>query len=457
MSAEEDKDIVGTQFDPDAQREAEKKVKELKKANLRAVFGGGIGRISLIFVGIAFATLFSVGAFKLFGKKETAQTQKSASNAMIGAPSSQGADAFPATAQEAQMRRERNQEQAAAARSSGEAYIAPPVIKPPQDQANGQQQYGGMIAPKAPVTPEEQRVQLQDQAERDAGAGYGASRAQAQQRRELQLGELKQLQEQLKTDQIMPQILVASGKGWKGEPVATFSTSSFALPDRYKEIAAQQTQSGSASGGGAQESASSKTTLFSAGDACYGFPDMSINTDNPGNDVIATIPICKGMKDMRVIGKYEVKNQSQAVSFTFSKISIPGKGTFAVQAIGLNEQTFGTGIADEVDNHYFRKFGLTALASFVSGMGKAAQVVVGSTTTTTNGLASQTTTVQSPMSTSRQMKIAAGETAQQIGDELKAQNQNIQPTIIVYGPKDKNKNTGIGILFLSDVVIDEKK
>ena len=463
----EDKDIVGAQFDPDAQREAEKKLKELKKSNMRAVFGGGVGRLSLIFVGIAFATLFTYGAYKIFGSKNPIAPPPSASSAMIGAPGSQGADSFPASDQEAEMRRLRNQQQAEEARTSGAAYIAPPVLKEPQtegakdahqSQSESTAEGTGPSAPNAAKgTPEEQRVQLQEQAARQSGSGGArASSAAEMQQREVMLGELRQLRDSLKKDEIMPQILVASGSGWKGEPVRSFATSSYTLPDRTKAVpqAAQ-----AAANGDVSMSAQSQTSppLFNAGDACYGFTSISINTDNPGNDVIASIPVCKGMKDLRVIGKYELKDQAEAISYSFTKLTIPGKGTFPIQAIAINEKTYGTGIADSVDNHYIRRFGVTAVASFVSGMGKAAQIVTGNTTTTSTGVSSQTTTVQSPMTTGRQMKIAAGETAQQIGDELRAQNQNIRPTIIVYGPQDKNKSTGIGIVFLSDVVIDEKK
>lgn len=454
----EDKDVVGTKFDPDAQHEADKRIKELKKANLRAVFGGGIGRLSLIFVGIAFAVLISFGGYKIFGAKAPAAPPPSAANAMIGAPGAQGADTFTANDREAEMRRQRNQQQAEEARSSGAAYIAPPVLNSPQAGGEAAQPHPSSQPPTSTATeqatpkgtPEEQRVQLQNQA---AQTNSPRPSAAEMQQREVLFGEIKQLREILKKDEIMPQIMVASGRGWKGEDVRTFSTSSYPLPDRTKV-----TQQAAAVGGSAPAAqAVLNTALFNAGDACYGFPDFSINTDNPGTDVIASIPVCKGLKNLRVIGKYELKNQAQAISFSFTKLNVPGKGTFPIQAIAINEKTYGTGLADSVDNHYLRRFGATALASFISGMGKAAQVVTGTTTTTSTGVSSQTTTVQSPMTTGRQMKIAAGETAQQIGDELKAQNQNIQPTIIVYGPQEKNKGSGIGIVFLSDVVIEEKK
>lgn len=457
----EDKDIVGAQFDPDAQREAEKKLKELKKANVRAVFGGGVGRLSLIVVGIAFATLFTYGAYKIFGSKSPIAPPPSASSAMIGAPGSQGADSFPASDQEAEMRRQRNQQQAEEARTSGAAYIAPPVLKEPQAEGAKEPYQSASTESTGPNaakgTPEEQRVQLQEQAAQQSGSGGArASTAAEMQQRAALLGELKQLRENLKKDEIMPQIMVASGSGWKGEPVRSFATSSYTLPDRTRAV--PQAAQSAANGGGAMSAQSpSSPPTFNAGDACYGFTSISINTDNPGNDVIASIPVCKGMKDLRVIGKYELKDQAEAVSYSFTKLTIPGRGTFPIQAIAINEKTYGTGIADSVDNHYIRRFGVTAVASFISGMGKAAQIVTGDTTTTSTGVSSQTTTTQSPMTTGRQMKIAAGETAQQIGDELRAQNQNIRPTIIVYGPQDKNKSTGIGIVFLSDVVIDEKK
>lgn len=448
-----DQEIVGNQFDPDAKREAEKKLKDLKKANLRSVFGGGMGRLSLVLVGLVFLGIFVIGAYKIFGKKGPVAAPVPANNAMIDAPGSQGADSYAANDMEAQMRRQRNQQQAEEARASGSAYIAPPVLKAEPAPEIKTEPAKGPDAPRG--TPEEQRRQLQAQAQQQAGASVpDPSAAAAQQRRDAQMAEIKQLRDNLKKDEIMPQIMVASGLGWKGEAVKPFSTSNYSLPDRTK---AQQTAVASPVAGSTTTTTLptvAKTPLFTAGEACYGTLDYGINTDNPGNVAIATIPLCKGQKNVKVIGKYEFKDQAQAVSVSFDKMAIPGKQTMPIQAIAIDEKTWGTGIADEVDNHTLRRFGMTAIASFMSGMGKAAQVAVGTTTTTTNGLASQTTTVQEPMSASRQLKIALGEMGQQAGDQLKRQNENIKPTVKVYGSKESDR--GIGIVFLADVY-EEKK
>lgn len=444
-----DQDIVGSQFDPDSQREVEKKMKDLKKSNLRSVFGGGIGRLSLFIVGFAFLSIFAIGAFKIFGKKGATAAPPPATNAMIDAPGSQGADSFAANDQEAQMRRQRNQQQAEEARASGSAYIAPPVLKSePQPEAKPLDPTKGLDGPKG--TPEDQRRQLQSKPQQQSGAP-DPSVVAAQQRRDAQLGEVKQLRESLKKDEIMPQILVASGLGWKGESIKPFATSNYSLPDRTKT---QQPSSSTPTTASLASSSLAKTQLFAAGDSCYATIDYGINTDNPGNVVIATVPLCKGQKNMKVVGKYEFKDQAQAVAISFEKLSIPGKPMIAIQAIAIDDKTYGTGIVDDVDNHTFRKFGMTALASFMSGMGKAAQVAVGTTTTLSTGLNSQTQTIQEPMTAARQAKIAMGEVGQQEGDQLKRQNENLKPTVTVYGSKDKDR--GIGIVFLTDV-FDEKK
>ena len=458
-----DQEVVGNQFDPDARREADKKLKDLKKSNMSSVFGSGAGRLSLVFVGLAFLAVLAIGAFKIFGKKGPIATPPPATNAIIAAPSAQGGDSYAVNEQEAQMRRQRNQQQADEARASGSAYIAPPVLKAePQVDAKGTPVDATAIkGPEGPKgTPEEQRRQLNTTAQLQ-GAGFLAPDQAAvaeQQRRDALQVEIKKYRDTLQEKEVMPQIKAASGLGWKGDGVRVFSTSSYGLPDRTKAQPAQATPAtaAAASGGaGTPLPATAKTQLFAAGDACYGTVDYGINTDNPGNVVFATVPLCKGQKNMKVVGKYDYKDQAQAVAFTFDKLAIPGKPTIPIQAIGIDDKTYSTGIADDVDTHSFRRFGMTALASFISGMGKAAQVVVGTTTTTSTGLSAQTVTVQEPMTTRRQMQIALGETGQQEGELIKRQNEAIKTTIKVNG-SSKDVDRGIGIVFLSDV-FEEKK
>lgn len=442
-----DQELVGSRFDPDAQRESEKKLKDLKRANLGSVFGGGMGRLSLVFVGIGFAVIFSIGAYKIFGKKAIVAPPPSAKEAMISAPSAQGADSFAATDQEAEMRRLRNQQQAAEAKATGAAYIAPPVLKPEPVVSET------VKAPEGPKgTPEDQRRQLQ--AAQQPANIPDPSGAAAQQRRDQQMAETMKLRDALKKDDIMPQIMVASGLGWKGESIKPFSTSYYTLPDRAKAQQAQAAATTAVAGTTtAGASAPSKPLIYSAGEACYGTIDYCINTDNPGNQVIASIPLCKGQKDLKVIGKYDFKEQAQAIAINFDKLTIPGRQAVSIQAMAIDEDTMGTGIVDEVDNHLLRRFGATALAAFITGMGKAAQLPVGTTSTTSTGLSSQSTTVQEPMTTARQTKIAMGEAGQSVGDQLKRQNEAIRATVKVCRQKD-GKNVGnraIGVVFLADV------
>lgn len=455
-NAANDQNPVGEGFDPDSMKEEERKLKALKKANMRAVFGAGMGRISLIVVGIVFVTLMGIGAMKLFGKHQTIAAPKPADKAVVDAPGAQSADAFVASDKEARMRSESNQQRADEARASGSAFIAPPVLKAPDQDSPPVPVVSGLAGPTA--SPEAQRQQLQQQqyAAQQSQAQTAAAAAAAQ-RRQQQIADLKQFRDKITTDSVMPQILVASGRGWKGEPVTVFSTSYYTVPDHSKSNSGQ-TQQSSASSSGAGNGASSTTTVrpFSAGDGCYAQVAYGINTDNPGNDVVADIPLCKGIKNMKVIGKYEYKDRASGVSFTFSKLSIPGHAEIAIHAIGVDEDTFSTGIADDVDNHYFRRFGMTALASIISGVGQAAQTVTGTTTTTSTGLTAQTTTVQEPMTTGREVKIALGGAGQSLGDQLKQDAQNIKTTVKVNGPKDKGGAKSIGVIFLSDVT-EEKK
>lgn len=449
MASNEAHGEVGEAFNPDSKKEEDKRLRELKAANLRAVFGSGAGRLAAFAVGGVLVTMIVIGGFKLFGKKsEAPQIQQAGPDAVLQSPGAQGGDQVAASEREAQMRREFNQQQAASASQSGSVFIAPPVLKA---DANAPKLGGNDLAKsdsKAPASPEEQHQKLVAQQQAATSAADAAGQAQAQQqRREQEYAEMKQLRDTIKKDDVMPQVQVALGMGWKGEPVKTFATSYYTLPDRTK---AAQASTAPAAGGGATATAQETQSppMFQAGDACYGAVDYNINTDSPGNQVVATMYPCRGVKvSSKVIGKYEVKDQ--VVSFSFDKLAIPGKPQIAIQAMAINEQTWETGLADDVDNHYLRRFVGPALASILVGLGQAAQLPVGTTTSTGFGTTSQTIQTQTDMTPGRQAKIALGVMGQQVGAELSKDAQSIKPTIKVYGSKDGKK--GIGIVFLADV------
>lgn len=454
-----DQEIVGNKYDPEADKAAEKKLKELKSANYRAVFGGGAGRLSLIAVGVAFIGIFVVGAYNIFGKKPAPPPSRQAEAAMIPAPGASAGDTFAASEGEAQMRRERNLEAAKEAQASGAAYIAPPVLKPQTDPQPQTDTAAAKPADAPRLSPEEQRREMQAKAQQQASANViDPSAAAASQRRSQEIAELEKLRQSLKEKEIMPQVMVASGLGWKGEPVKGYGSSYYSLPDRSKEqqAAATAAAANAASTGTAAKTATAKAPVFGMGEECFANLDYCINTDNPSNKVMATIPVCKGYKNVKVSGVYEYKDQAQGVSMTFDKMSIPGQPQLAIQAMGIDDKT-GPGIADDVDNHYVRRWGMTAVAAFVSGLGKAAQVPIGTIATSNTGLSTQTTTVQEPMTTARQVKIAAGEVGQQMGNQLQKQGDNVKTTIKVGSPKDGGGcDRGIGVVFLSDVYAEKK-
>lgn len=454
----EDVEEVGTTFDPDAKRTSDRLAKELKKANIRSVFGEGAGRISLIVVGITFAAMLLYGGFKLFGDSKKVAPTADARGAIADAPGG-GGDSYAASEREAQMRLQHNQQQAEAAKQSGEPFIAPPVLKTSEAQP---QQAAPTDATKPSVgpkkTPEEQRREITAQ---NTGAVADPSMAAVEQRRQQQLIELKAYRDEVKKE-VMPQVLVASGAGWKGEGVKPFSTGNYALPDRTKAQAAQQAQGFGAAPGAVSSSAlTEKKQIFAFGDECYGEMSHCINTDNPGNDAIATIPRCKGFSDIRIGGKYEFKDRSEAVAITFDKLSVARRPAVTVRAVAMDDETGGTGLADDVDTHAIRRAVTTAISAVATGLGKAAQIPVGTTNTTTVGLTGQSTTVQEPPSTARQFKIAVGEAGQQFGEQWKRENDALRATVKVGcvrsdGNGGKEKGRPIKVVFMSDVY-EEKK
>lgn len=436
------------EFDPEAQRRAAKEMKALKKANLKAVFGSGIGRISLFVFGGAIMLLLTLGAYKLFGgKAPLPKTPSNTASEAVLPGQAVSADTTVATEREAQMREELYRKQAAEARAGGQPYIAPPIrrdetapLQPPVTKP--------LVETQKPAAATPNEVDLAN-----AQRGQGGSN---QQQMDHDLNALKELVTRIKKEDVMPQVLTALGKDDASKPRTTFTTSVYAVP--VKQIQAPQTtgqpQVGAAGAMGLPAAASPTvagrcaTPLYQAGDGCYGILKYGINTDYPGKNAFATLYQCKGIEKATVIGKYDEADQD--VGVIFDKLAIPGRSSLSIQAIAIDDATWGTGLADDVDNHYVRRFVGTGLAALMTGIGKAASLPQGAIATT--GFAGSTTTVatQEPISATRQAKIALGEMGTAVGGEIKKQNDTLKPT------KRVNSEKNIGVVFLNDVC-EEKK
>lgn len=426
-----DGDDINNAFDPEREERERKAVNELKKHNIKSVFGSGAGRIAGIVVGLAFLLLIIVGAWNMFGKRKPPPTDNAANGAVLSAPLP--GDPTVMTDQEAELRRRAIGERAKEAQEKGGGYIAPPVLRSENQQDPG--------PPKAPAQPASAAPPVLTDPNADAD-------------RARRIAEMQKMREQIKKDEVMPQMLVAMGRDPKGASQPTFTTGMYNIPDRTPKQAAMQSSTGAAgtTNTAVMASAAAKELIIQAGDGYYCDLQFGINTDAPRNEVFASCHQGK-LKNAKLTGKYDPPKEGSSdpsVTVTFSQLSLPNRPAIAVQAVAIDDISESTALADDVNNHTVRKYGGLFLASLARGFGQAASIVTGSTISSTNGATSTTTTTVDPISGAQQTKIAVGAVGTTLGESLQKSSDAIKPTV------KTNRNKGIRVVFLSDV-FDEKK
>lgn len=148
------------------------------------------------------------------------------------------------------------------------------------------------------------------------------------------------------------------------------------------------------------------------------------------------------LKGTRLIGTF--KNLGEKVAIEFRTANIPSYDrTVGIKAYAIDTNTSRTAVADDVDHHYFLRYGVLLATSFISGY---SQALAQSGATTTTSLTGTTTT--NPTLTSEQLnKVALGQVGQQVSNDVKQQYNNLKPTIYV------NSGTAVGILLMDDLTI----
>lgn len=163
----------------------------------------------------------------------------------------------------------------------------------------------------------------------------------------------------------------------------------------------------------------------------------AINSDEPG-PVLAEI-VTGPLKGARLIG--ELKSADQTVTVQFTQLSMPGAlKTYQINTYAVDPNSARTGLATDVNNHYFLRYGLQLAAAFITGYGQAVQNM--GSTTTTSALGGTTTTYGS-LSHKQISESALGSVGETLGQNLK-QDSNRAPTVTV------DSGTSVGILFMAD-------
>jgi len=197
---------------------------------------------------------------------------------------------------------------------------------------------------------------------------------------------------------------------------------------------------GSAAAGAATSTQEKKGAAFvRAGTIVPAVLLTSINSDTPG-PVLAQIT-SGPLAGSRVIGRFQASEKEVVVQF--NTISMPGHTrSFSVSAFAINEG-LGTGLATDVNNHYWRRYGLLLAAGFVKGYGQAIRLS-GTQTTVTDGGG---VIVTQDLDDSKIAKVALGEAGSSVASEIERAS-SVRPTVKVEN-KDGN-GVPIGLLFMSD-------
>ncbi|KVV07470.1 TrbI/VirB10 family protein [Burkholderia ubonensis] len=463
-----------TVFDPAKQRQDEAETRDIKRTNINQVFGQGKGRIAAMVVGGTFVLLLIVGSCTLMGGGPSAPQAAAPMGAVPNANGMQG-DSMVTTAREAALRRQANQEGASEAQANKQPFMATPVLSASSTQTVAGGDWGGFGAGQ-PVTASQPAAKQADpnSANLNANAtsnaaGQNAGAAGANPPRPL--NDVRTIAAALGASDgdVTSQIDHVLGVASRGTQQSSGGRRSFTT-GYYPVVAQQVTASAptqqvspmqAALPGAAQQPPASASTNqpqrraipnWEMGDAGYCQIQYAVNSDLQRKDVFAK---CFGGPWNGAIfnGKAEPSQEGVAdpgFIVTFSAARVPGYGTLPVQAVAFTNDTLEAGVQDSVNSHAFVKFGELAIAGLLKGIGQAAQVVTGSSSTQTIGNVSTTSlSVQRP-NLAQIAESAAGGVGQSIGDFVQRRSDALKTTIKIYPHKD------IGIVLLGDVV-DQKQ
>ena len=218
-------------------------------------------------------------------------------------------------------------------------------------------------------------------------------------------------------------------------------------PSSEYDFAKQKNQgSGSSTGTSANNgtnttpAAAAAVPFSKAGTIYNAVIETGVNSDED-SPVLARI-VSGPMKGTRLIGSFKNLGEKVAIVFTTANIPTMDK-TVKLNAYAIDTNTSRTALADDVDHHYFLRYGVLLATSFVSGY---AQALSQSGVTTSQSLLGPSTT--NPTYTTQQLnKVALGQVGTQVANDIKQQYQGLKPTITV------NSGTAVGILLMDDLII----
>lgn len=187
--------------------------------------------------------------------------------------------------------------------------------------------------------------------------------------------------------------------------------------------------------------------IIGAGTIISGVLLTAINTDEPG-PVLAQI-VGGPLDGARLIGAVtnaptSVTDPTQKVTIQFRRIRMPGSREFSIDAYAIDPNTSRTALASDVNNHYFRRYGLGLAAAFIEGLGDGFAKSINNTTVNYGNTAgTDTVTTVTSSETKNIVRSSLGSMGRKLGREMD-KISDVPATIKV------NAYEPIGILFMSD-------
>lgn len=226
-----------------------------------------------------------------------------------------------------------------------------------------------------------------------------------------------------------------AGKLFGSWNVTTQSPNGQFVDAASKDGAASGTGEGNAAGGAAQAS----PLIIRAGDVMFGVLDTAVNSDEQG-PVMATIVSGK-YKGAKLLGGLSLTSDQNGVALNFTKMTMPDwPAAVSINAVAISPETARTALADDVNHHYFMRYGSVFASSFLQGVGQAIQQ---SGQTQVNNAGTSTSTFAN-LSVGKQAMVGLGQVGQNMGNA--AQNMFNTPNTVTI-----KSGSGIGVLFQNDV------
>lgn len=457
-----------------------------RSQNIKRTFGEGKGRATLILICGGIVLFAGIGLWKMSSSTKAAQaadpTEIGATNATTNTGNTVESE------DEKKARLAANASAAAQAAAEGKPYFAPQIMvasDPQAEQVAGQVIFDASKAASSPaavpmnnMTPEQARAYVDSyNAQRTANA----NQAELNQRladikqnqnvdkngnfgqlyiirdesgNEMVLNEaqyqsyvdsMAKLKDSVQKNSVYPQLDAIKTLS-KGQRLTGYTSLSFSLPNR--EVAKAP---GESAAGGKDQAAKKGKRLVMAGEAFYAQLANGVDTGDGGIDIVSKVVMGR-LNGANLIGT--VAQGQNNISFTFQSMSIPHgnqfnakPGSYKVKAMAVTEDTANRSMADNVDRHWFEKYGSLMLAGLLEGFGAAAIInsQTGTTISTPTGNGTQVITNTQPLSNGDIAMIALGNMGKTVAGELKQNAGTIKTTY------SSNARKPIVIVFLEDV------